>query len=89
MLCIIKDLETGYFYGKQYNEGYYYSEYTNSEGSVDPCWKTLQFFIGPNEDESCGLAIFESKKSAVEYMKKEWNRTKFEVVLIKDLEGEI
>ena len=85
MFCIIKDLKTGYFYGKEFDEGYHYSEYTNSDASVNTCWEPLQFFMGPDKDDSCGLVIFETEKAAVEYMAKEWSSKDTEVIFIKDL----
>jgi len=84
--CIIKDSESGYFYGKKYEEGYNYSTYTQQDAYIETCWKPLSFFIGI-DDDSCGLIIFESRKKALDYIKKEWNSKIVEVINIGDVKS--
>lgn len=87
-LCIVKNIDTGLFFGRQYDEGYAFSERTYQDPSVDVTWKPLKFFLGTLKDcdENCGLIIFESKTKAEKYMKKEWSFTNIEIVNIADIE---
>lgn len=84
-LCVIGNSDDGTFLGKEYEEGYYYSEMTNSDGSVDQCWKSLKFFLNVS-DINCGLVIFESPEKALEYAKKEWPSKIATIILLTDLE---
>jgi len=82
-MCVVKDISNGDFFGKEYDEGYHYSEYTHSDAAVNATWKPLKFYL--EDDNSCGLIIFESAKKARGYMNREWPSYPVEVVNLGDL----
>lgn len=86
--CVVKDTHTGYFFGRELDPGYHYSSWTHADPSVDPTWKPLEFFIGTARDneENCGLIIFENEAKAKEYMSKQWSSYVVEIINLADLQ---
>ena len=86
--CVVKRNSDDYFFGRELDDGYYYSSWTNADPSIDESWNPVDFYLGHDRDRSCGFIIFESVEKATEYLEREWPITcqDIEYVLLDDLE---
>lgn len=79
-------MDTYLYYGRKYEEGYYWSEYTYEDASFEGAWNNLSRFL--NEEEYA-LTIFESEKAAMDYIKRNFPNPKehLEVINLSELEN--